>query len=274
MAAKDIGYKPFPMFALAHTMHHIYTSVMPPLLPIFKLLYDLTYFQAGLLSTVLSVGMVTQLATGFCSDRMGKRVVFVALGLVFTAVLVGIIGLTGNYLMLIAVSLLIGVAASTYHPAGTTLVTEYYSNSSRGKALGMHSIGDSVGPGLSPILIGALTAMLGWQSAVYLLAVPGVLIGFTYWRTVRDIPAKNSSGVQQLSDTENTGLELRSILTNFAVKLTAMFFTMLVSVGMMVFFPLYLVDAFEVSQPFAALLLGILLISGMPGGIRRRMGFR
>jgi FSR family fosmidomycin resistance protein-like MFS transporter len=255
------------MFALAHIMQHIYTFVLPPLLPIFKTAYDLSYFQTGLLPTMLSVGLTTQLVMGIFSDRIGKRVVFVSLGLISTAVLVGVIGLTDNYPMLVAVTLLIGAAASAYHPAGTTLITEYYSDSSRGKVLGLHSIGDSLGPGISPILIGALTAMLSWQSAVYLLAVPGVLIGLIYWKVVRDVPAKHSSNKKQPAETENIGLGSRPIMTNLIVILVAMFFTMLVSVGMIVFFSLYLVDVFKISQPFASLLLGILFISGMPGGL-------
>ncbi len=267
MITKSVGYKPFLMFALAHTMQHIYTFVLPPLLPIFKMVYGLSYFQSGLLSTMLSVGLTAQLAMGVFSDRMGKRVAFVSLGLVSTAFLVGAIGLTHNYLMLAAVILLIGVAASAYHPTGTTLVTEYYSGSSRGKALGIHSIGDSLGPGISPILVGSLTAMLGWHYAVCLLAIPGVLIGFAYWRTVGEVPEKHPYGQKQQSATENIDLGLRPVMTNFAVILMAMFFTMMVSVGMMVFFTLYLVDVFQVSQPLASLLLGILFISGMPGGL-------
>ncbi len=267
MVAKSIGYKLFPMFALAHLMQHIYTFILPPLLPIFKAIYDLSYFQTGFLSTMLSLGLTMQLAIGVLSDRMGKRVAFVSLGLIFTAVLVGAIGLTHNYHMLVVVTLLIGVAASAYHPVGTTLVTEYYSGDSRGKALGLHSIGDSLGPGISPILVGVLAAMLSWHSAVFLLAVPGILIGFIYWKVVGDVSTEQLSNRRQLSQAENINVGLRSIVTNFTLMLAAMFSTMLVSVGMMVFFSLYLVDVFEVSQPFASLLLGILFISGMPGGL-------
>ena len=98
-------YAALAIFTLGHMMHHVYTLAIPPLLPIFKSMYRLSYFEVGFLSAAFFIGMTAQIATGFLSDRIGDRKKLVSSGLVLTAILVAALGLGTSYIALSAIAL-------------------------------------------------------------------------------------------------------------------------------------------------------------------------
>lgn len=70
-----------------------------------------------------------------------------------------------------------GAFGSIYHPAGLTLVANTIR--SRGRGLGLHGIGGTLGLALAPMLAGFITANLSWRWAYGLLSIPGfVILGF------------------------------------------------------------------------------------------------
>jgi fucose permease len=109
-----------PAFTLGHTAHHIYTAIIPALLPVFKSAFNLTYIQASLLPAAFQAGLTAQIAVGIYSDRAAKRSIVVSAGLAATALTIAALPLAHTYHLLLTLSFLAGVAAST------TLVTEHY----------------------------------------------------------------------------------------------------------------------------------------------------
>ncbi len=251
---------------LGHMIHHIYTLILPPLLPIFTVIYGLTYFQGGLLLGVLNAGMMMQLLVGFYSDRSGRRSILAGLGLVFTALVTALLALTGNFLSLLIMAFVLGVVASTFHPPGTTLVTEYFARARRGRTLGIHLIGGSVGTSLGPIIIGALIAFLIWQYTLFIIAVPGVIIGILYWHFIKDVTARSNSSLDPSASEESVaGFRLRPVMYSLIIVIAAEMLGLTSFYGVLNFLPMYLVSEFEVSVTFAALLLGMMQIAGIAG---------
>ena len=266
MERKISPYLAITIFTLAHSIHHIYAILIPPLLPIFKLVYHLTYFQAGLLISLFNIGLINQLLVGVYSDKKQKRKIFVGLGLVFSAFLVVIVGLTETFLTLAIIVFLLGIVASTYHPPGTTLVTEYFPPQKRGRFLGIHLIGGSTGTALGPILIGGLATYLGWKHSLYLLSIPGILIGLTYLTLIKDI-AKNRKQ-PNLTNLENitdfsANFQLKEIITSIIILFLALFLGLIPIIGLQSFLTLYLTDIFNLNISFAAMLLGLMQIAGI-----------
>ena len=82
--------------------------------------------------------------------------------------------------------------AGLYHPAGTTWVSNTF-ETGRGKALGRHGIGGSVGQLMAPLVSSLLLSLVFWPVIFLFLAAIGVIIAFITLRirvqsSVNDIP--------------------------------------------------------------------------------------
>jgi len=251
-----------PALTLGHTSHHIYTAIIPALLPVFKSTFNLTYIEAALLPTAFQAGLTAQIAVGIYSDRTAKRSIVVSAGLAATAVTIAALTLAHTYHLLLALSFLAGVAASTYHPAGTTLVTEHYPLK-MGFALGIHALGGTLGTSLGPIMLGALAAYLSWQEALYLIALPGLLASLIYSRLVRDVGFAEASKQKHHASDEGSLKQAAPLLTVFIAAYLMGQFAVETTVD---FIPLYLTTIFLVAAPTAAILLGLMRILGVIGG--------
>ena len=251
-----------PTFTLGHTAHHLYTAIIPALLPVFKSTFNLTYIETSLLPTAFQAGLTAQIAVGIYSDRTAKRSIIVSAGLAATAVTVAALSLAHTYHLLLTLSFLAGVAASTYHPAGTTLVTEHYPRK-MGFALGIHALGGTLGTALGPIMLGALAAYLSWQEALYVIALPGLLAALIYSRLVRDVRFDEVSKQKHNTSDEDSLKQAAPLLTVFIAAYLMGQFAAETTVD---FMPLYLTTTFLVAAPTAAILLGLMRILGVIGG--------
>ncbi len=251
-----------PAFALGHTTHHLYTAIIPALLPVFKNTFNLTYIEASLLPAAFQAGLTAQIAVGIYSDRTAKRSIIVSAGLAATALTIAALALAHTYHLLLTLSFLAGVAASTYHPAGTTLVTEYYPRK-MGFALGIHAIGGGLGTSLGPILLGALAAYLSWQEALYIIALPGLVAALIYSRLVKDVRLGWVGTQKQKKLEEGSIKKVAPLLTTF---IAAYLLGMFAAETTIDFIPLYLTTVFLVAAPTAAILLGLMRILGVIGG--------
>lgn len=251
-----------PAFTLGHTTHHLYTAIIPALLPFFKTAFNLTYIEAALIPTAFQLGLTAQIAVGIFSDKTAKRSIIVSAGLAATAAAVAALTLAHTYQLLLTISFLAGVAASTYHPAGTTLVTEHYPRK-MGFALGIHAVGGGLGTALGPIMLGALASFLGWREALYFIALPGLVASLIYFRLVEDVMVGGLSRQRQAAPHEGSIRQVAPILTAFIAAYLMGQFAAETTVN---FIPLYLTTTFLVTAPTAAILLGLMRILGIIGG--------
>jgi MFS family permease len=106
------------------------------------------------------------LPAGLVADRVGHRPLLIAgmLGMGSAALAAGRVAPGPSLALLLAV---IGACASIYHPAGMGLIS--HTVRARGRALGINGIFGNLGIALTPIVVAALAARIGWQRT-YLLA--------------------------------------------------------------------------------------------------------
>ena len=171
----DVGHpRRVVLISGAHGVNEFYSIALPPILPLLVADFDITYAQAGLLVTVyFAMYTLLQLPVGVVADRLDKSWLIVG----------GMVGLAGAYLLasvvdsyplLLASMVLAGIAGSTYHPAGMSLVSDLEGQETEGKAMGLHAVGGVVGTILAPLLIGGVAAFADWRLALRASAVVGV----------------------------------------------------------------------------------------------------
>ena len=106
--------------ALAHLTIELCNNYMPVVYPILIPTMGLTYAQVGLVTLVASIGAtLVQPLFGFLSDRWKPRRIVVA-SIIWIGLLMGLVGLTRNYWLLILLVGLGSLGSAAFHPAGAT----------------------------------------------------------------------------------------------------------------------------------------------------------
>ena len=154
-------------------MVHIYELSVPILMTVWLVELSTT---AAVLGTAAAVGYglfgVGALPGGLLVDRFGSRRLIVAC----------LVGMSASFVVLslapgvagITVALALwGLAASVYHPAGLTLISNGVDD--RGRAFAYHGMAGNAGIAGGPLLTALLLLTFEWRLVALLLAVPAAL---------------------------------------------------------------------------------------------------
>lgn len=237
-------------FTGAHLVNDFNALMLPAFLPAMTDEFGLSYLQLGILSlsfTILS-GLL-QVFAGHHADRYGRRRRALVAGFVITAVGFVGMGLSPTYVILVAASLLCGLGASTYHPQATAILVEAFPNE-RGRIMGIHGWGGSVGNFIAPLGVALLVTAFGWRPALYLLAVPSLVVAVVMRQRVAE-------------SAPNPAARLRGGISG-EVWLLAVTFALLSMVirGFLTFLPTFLVDRGS-SLSEAGLLTTLIMVVGL-----------
>ncbi|KAH6634372.1 major facilitator superfamily domain-containing protein [Chaetomium sp. MPI-SDFR-AT-0129] len=108
----------------------------------------------------------------FLSETKGRRSVYIisfALFSIFSAAS----ALSVNAAMLIVFRVLSGGASAAVQTVGAGTIADIWEPERRGLAMGVFFLGPLCGPGIAPIIGGALTDNLGWRSTLWFLVIFG-----------------------------------------------------------------------------------------------------
>ena len=237
-------------FTGAHLVNDFNALMLPAFLPAMTDQFDLSYLQLGILSlsfTILSG--VLQVFAGHHADRYGRRRRALVFGFAVTAVGFVGMGLSPTFTILVITSLLCGLGASTYHPQATAILVRAFPND-RGRTMGIHGWGGSVGGFIAPLGVALLVVSFGWRTALFALAVPSLLAAGLLRRSIEE-------------SAPNPTARLRGGISR-EVWLLAITFAMLAMVirGFLTFLPTFLVDRGS-SLSEAGLLTTFILMVGL-----------
>ncbi len=209
-----------------HGLNDLYGIVMPPLLPLLRETFSLSFTQAGVLPFVaLALSSVSQPLLGYLADRRGIRVPLMGVGFLVFAGAMLIMGSAGSYPTLLLAVVALGIGASTYHPQSATLLAYHFKNE-RGKAQGIHGIGNGLGFMAAPLLVGFLGQQFGFQPTAYLLIIPGLIGALVVWTQLREPPVVGTRG---LLAGVNRNIVLLTLVTGMGLGVGTGFMTWLPS---------------------------------------------
>lgn len=246
------------LFLLGHFTHHLVTAIHVPLLPLLRDQFSLDYFRAGLLVSAFSlVYGVAQLPTGWIADRLGRRLL-ITLGFAGMALAAFAIGLARDFYQVVIFLGLVGLLGGSYHPSAPPLISEAVPQETRGRALGIHLIGGSVGFSLAPLAAGFLASQWTWRGAFMVLAIPTGLTSLLFWRFIRERRVSASPALAGGEQGSAWAL-LRSLGLLVGVAILAQATT----TGVNSFLPIYLVDKHGVSPLRAGMFLSLVYGAGL-----------
>ncbi|MBI4184069.1 MAG: MFS transporter [Proteobacteria bacterium] len=171
-AARD--YRVIALAGTAHFFSHFYMLALPPLFPLLKEEFGVSYAALGAVMTLYALLTAGgQLPVGFLIDRLGARPFLVA-ALGASALAIGGIGLATSFAAVAALVVVAGLANTVFHPADFALIAASVSEGRMGRAFSLHLFGGNLGIAAAPPAILALAALLGWRGALVAAAALGL----------------------------------------------------------------------------------------------------
>ncbi len=241
-------------------------------------------YMASAFLIVYTLGTVP---LGIWADRAKRRDV-VAVCVALWSVATAATALATNFATLFISRMVLGIGEAGYFPAGTALMSDYFSREKRSRVMSWWSTAQLFGILIGFVLGGAIAGLYpgSWRLAFIFTGIPGLLLALFVWR-VRE-PRRNQADedelVMEVAVAESreathpipvpgnvfaqfgTLLRIKTLLILIVMQIFA-FFVLSVSV---VFLPTYLQqkDTFGLSSGQAGLFSGaVVVLAGMAGTV-------
>lgn len=257
--AKIIG-----LVGLAHGLSHFFQLVLPPLFPMVRDEFGVSYAALGAVMAVFyTVSGITQTAAGFLVDRFGARRILLA-GLALVAAGAILTGLAPSFPWLFVAAAVGGLGNSVFHPADFALLNAKVTPSRLGHAFGVHGIVGNVGWVLAPVFVFPLAQMYGWRMAVIAAGALG-LVAFALLATQREL-----GGARARPQAAAGAVGLRAdvaLLTSWPIMMCFAFFSLyaITLVGFQTFATTALAQLYDVPLLVATTGLTGFLLGGAAG---------
>ena len=220
--------KVISLIGVAHFFSHFYILLLPPLFPILKDVFEVSYVELGLIITVFSAATgISQIPFGYLVDRVGAKWVLIG-GLALHGLAFVMMGLTGSYWAVLVLMAVAGIANGVYHPADYAILSASVSEKRMGRAFSLHTFTGFAGFAVVPTTIIALESVVGWQAGIVICGAAGMLAAIAlivFGRRLRHEPgADKRSGKAGKATGGDVGL---SIMLNPAILMCLAFFLLL-----------------------------------------------
>ncbi|MBW2609465.1 MAG: MFS transporter [Deltaproteobacteria bacterium] len=167
---------PIIILFLSHLWVDGSLGILPVIIAKMKEVFGLSYLQAGLFMTIMNVtSSVIQPGFGYITDRF-KLGWFIPVGMLWTSVIIGLIGWSPDYLSALIIVGLSGFGTAAFHPCAMTAVY-LVSGTHRGLGSAVFNTGGHLGFALGPVIGSFLIFRFGLHGTIGLM-FPALLLFF------------------------------------------------------------------------------------------------
>ena len=147
-------------------------------------------------SSFLVVYTLSTIPLGIWADRT-KRKNVVAICVAIWSLATAFTALANSFLTLFISRMVLGIGEAGYFPAGTALMSDYFSRSKRSRIMSWWSVGQLIGILVGFVIGGVLAGMGKWRLAFIFTGIPGLLLAFLAWR-LRE-PRRNEADEEEVA---------------------------------------------------------------------------
>ena len=213
-----------------------------------------------------------EIPSGWMGDVMGPRKVLTRI-VIWWSAFTAATGAAWNFASLLVARFLFGVGEAGAFPNTSRSFAKWFPVAERGAAHGWVFMGTRMGGAITPPIVVALMAAIGWRQTFYVFGVLGVIWAFFWWRWFRDEPSQHPevNAAELALIRESAGHEPATshafrwseLLSANLLLVYGMYFTM----GYTLYFnltwlPTYLKDVRGFSLQQAGWLSGVVLFTG------------
>ncbi|GAB7127663.1 MFS transporter [Silvimonas sp. JCM 19000] len=200
-------WRAFSLLTLLMLFDFADRMIIAALLPGIKAEWHISDAQAGLLNSVLTLGMIVfAFPTSLIIDRWSRVKTASLMGVLWSIASV-LSGLAANFGQLAVARVAVGVGEAGYAPAAYSWIAAAFPLRRRQFAMGLFTAGAPIGMALGVALGGYIATHYGWRHAFGVVALPGLLVAALLFRA-RDY-RRSDVGI---SSTHSVGDWRRAIL--------------------------------------------------------------
>lgn len=219
-----------------------------------------------LMGTAFAVAQaVFSLPLGRLADRTNRRNLL-AIALAVWSVATAVSGLASSFIALLLARLVVGAAEAAQIPTTASLVGDLFSTNQRGSAFTFCSAGMALGVAFGSYASGTLSDLYGWNVALFVVGLPGLVVAGILYLTVPEPPRTEFRGTHPAATQAPTALQLlrqcRAIRTlpPFVFGLTALHGAVM---GWFVWFPVFLMRIHGLSAAETGSAFGMIVLCGV-----------
>src|SRR6266446_9120440 len=132
-------------------------------------------------SAFLVVYTLATVPLGIWADR-AKRKDVVAISVAIWSVATAFTALANSFITLFISRMVLGIGEAGYFPAGTALMSDYFSRTRRSRIMSWWSVGQLVGILVGFVIGGVLAGIGKWRLAFIFTGIPGLFLAFLAWK--------------------------------------------------------------------------------------------
>lgn len=147
-------------------------------------------------SSFIVVYTLSTIPLGIWADRT-KRKNVVAICVAIWSLATAFTALANSFFTLFLSRMVLGIGEAGYFPAGTALMSDYFSRSRRSRVMSWWSVGQLIGILVGFVIGGVLAGLGKWRLAFVFTGIPGLLLAFLAWR-LRE-PRRNEADEEEIA---------------------------------------------------------------------------
>lgn len=221
---------------------------------------------------------VVGVPVGWLADRT-SRVRLVAAACALWSLFCAAGGMATNFAQLVASRVGVAIGEAGGSPPSHSIISDYFPPERRGRALGIFSLGPSIGPYVGSAIGGGVAAMYGWRAAFVAVALPGLLLAALLLLFVRE-PKRGRFDVGSLTSPVPFATAVGNFVRDPVLLLTSLGtgFAAFAGYGMLAWTPAFLMRAGHMSLAevavYYSLVIGLVSATGTvaSGWIVDRLG--
>jgi MFS transporter, Spinster family, sphingosine-1-phosphate transporter len=256
------------LLAAANFLSNVDAAVLPTVAASIQAEFGISDTQVGALISAFLVALaLASIPVGYLADRWMRRTIL-GIALTVWSLATLLTGLTRSFPQTLAARAMLGIGEATVMPVGTSIIGDYFSSTTRGRAMGAVFAAVLLGQAGGVIVGGAVGLQFGWRWAFYLAAAPGLLLAPLFFR-MRE-PLRGAAEIHGPKLATARHVSVRALgrllrIRSFAAAVGAGAFAGFAA-GVFQFTALYLSRQFGLDVAQAAALVGIpLLLTGLIG---------
>lgn len=261
------------VLVLVYTLNFVDRQILAILLPAIKLEFNVNDWVLGFLAGPAFALFYATLGVPIAvlADRFNRRNL-IAAAIVIWSAMTALSGMAGNIFQLALARIGVGIGEAGCSPPAHSMIADYYPPEQRSTAMGIYTVGISIGIMIAFLAGGWVVENIGWRAAFFIVGVPGLLLAVIVRYTIEEPPRGMSEG--RADALEQPGmfevarfLLRRKSFVHIALGSGLASFAGYASIS---FFPSFLVRSYGLSLSETGVYLG--LVYGIGGGLGFAVG--